>query len=59
MATRTTATSLTERSKTIFVIKGLLQNAVFRPGKEIFALTKLARTAGLTVLANFFFDLIF
>ena len=39
--------------------KGLLQNAVFRPGKKICALKKLAKTAGSTVLANFFFGLIF
>ena len=38
---------------------GLLQNAVFRPEKKIFVLKKLARTASVTVLANFFFDLIF
>ena len=38
---------------------GLLQNAVFRPKREICALKKLARTAALTVLANFFFGLIF
>ena len=40
-------------------MKGLLQNAVFRPKREICALKKLARTAALTVLANFFFGLIF
>ena len=39
--------------------KGLLQNAVFRPKREICALKKLARTAALTVLANFFLDPIF
>ena len=39
--------------------KGLLQNAVFRPGKKIFVLKKLATTASPTVPANFFFDLIF
>ena len=39
--------------------KDLLQNAVFRPKREICVLKKLARTAALTVLANFFFDLIF
>ena len=38
---------------------GLLQNAVFRPGKKIFVLKKLATTASPTVSANFFFDLIF
>ena len=38
---------------------GLLQNAVFRPGKKIFVLKKLATTASQTVLANFFFGLIF
>ena len=40
-------------------MKGLLQNAVFRPEWKICALKKLARTAVLTVLANFFFGLIF
>lgn len=39
--------------------KGLLQNAVFRHGKKIFALKKLAKTASQMVLANFFFGLIF
>ena len=39
--------------------KGLLQNAVFRPGRKICALKKLATTASQTVSANFFFDLIF
>ena len=39
--------------------KSLLQNAVFRPEREICALKKLAKTAVLTVLANFFFVLIF
>ena len=34
--------------------KGLLQNAVFRPKREICALKKLVRTAALTVLTNFF-----
>ena len=38
---------------------GLLQNAVFRPGKKIFVLKKLATTASPTVLANFFFGLFF
>lgn len=38
---------------------GLLQNAVFRPGKKIYALKKLAKTASSTVLANFFSGLIF
>ena len=38
---------------------GLLQNAVFRPGKKIFVLKKLATTASPTVPANFFFGLIF
>ena len=36
-----------------------MQNAVFRPKQEICALKKLVRTAALTVLTNFFFDLIF
>ena len=36
-----------------------MQNAVFRPKREICALKKLVRTAALTVLTNFFFDLIF
>ena len=36
-----------------------MQDAVFRPKREIYALKKLARTAALTVLANFFFGLIF
>ncbi|MBM6977028.1 hypothetical protein H9X99_14430 [Intestinimonas butyriciproducens] len=40
-------------------LTGMLQNAVFRPKREICALKKLARTAILTVLANFFFGLIF
>ena len=39
--------------------KCLLQNAVFRPKRKIYALRKLARIAALTVLANFFFDLFF
>ena len=38
---------------------GLLQNAVFRPGKKIFVLKKLATTASPTVLANFFSGLFF
>ena len=44
---------------TVLFPKGLLQNAVFRPGKKIFVLKKLATTASPTVPANFFFDLIF
>jgi len=44
---------------TVLFQKGLLQNAVFRPGKKIFVLKKLATTASPTVPANFFFDLIF
>ena len=36
-----------------------MQNAVFSPGKKICALKKLAKTASSTVLANFFFGLIF
>ena len=44
---------------TVLFPKGLLQNAVFRPGKKIFVLKKLATTASQTVLANFFFGLIF
>lgn len=39
--------------------KGLLQNAVFRPKRKIYLLKKLARTTTLTVLANFFGDIIF
>lgn len=39
--------------------KGLLQNAVFRPKRKIYLLKKLARTTNLTVLANFFSDIIF
>lgn len=48
------------RNTPIFGYKeGLLQNAVFRPKRKICTLKKLARTAALTVLANFFFGLIF
>ena len=39
--------------------KGLLQNAVFRPKRKIYLLKKLSRTKTLTVLANFFGDIIF
>ena len=45
------------KAKQMFM--GPLQNAVFRPKREICALKKLVRTAALTVLTNFFFDLIF
>ena len=38
---------------------GLLQNAVFRPKRKIYLLKKLSRTTTLTVLANFFGDIIF
>ena len=39
--------------------RGLLQNAVFRPKRKIYLLKKLSRTTTLTVLANFFGDIIF
>ena len=40
-------------------VKGLLQNAVFRPERKICALKKLLRAAFLAVLNNFFSGLIF
>ena len=39
--------------------KGPVTKCSFQPKREIYALKKLAKTAALTVLANFFFGVIF